>query len=99
MCVITVDPKTVPVCPGLVGAQQLEGYGQECFLTKDDSGNEVLLGASLTGIAANHSPDYRTYWPMRASLTGIAANHSTDYRTDWPMRGLTRRYSYQSNEK
>jgi hypothetical protein len=33
-----------------VGAQQLEGYGQECFLAKDDTGNEVLLGASLTGI-------------------------------------------------
>ncbi len=32
-----------------MGAQQLEGYGQECFLAKDDTGNEVLLGASLTG--------------------------------------------------
>jgi len=34
----------------IVGAQQLEGYGQECFLAKDDAGNEVLLGASLIGI-------------------------------------------------
>ncbi|XP_023341720.1 tyrosine-protein phosphatase non-receptor type 21 [Eurytemora carolleeae] len=34
----------------IVGAQQLEGYGQECFLAKDDTGNEVLIGASLTGI-------------------------------------------------
>ena len=33
----------------IVGAQQLEGYGQECFLAKDDAGNEVLIGASLTG--------------------------------------------------
>ena len=33
----------------IVGAQQLEGYGQECFLAKDDAGNEVLLGASLIG--------------------------------------------------
>lgn len=34
----------------IVGAQQLDGYGQECFLAKDDRGNEVLIGASLTGI-------------------------------------------------
>ena len=32
----------------IVGAQQLEGYGQECFLAKDDAGNEVLfLGEDL----------------------------------------------------
>ena len=34
-----------------MGAQQLDGYGQECFLAKDDTGNEVLIGASLIGEA------------------------------------------------
>ena len=34
----------------IVGAQQLDGYGQECFLAKDEHGSEVLIGASLTGI-------------------------------------------------
>ena len=33
-----------------MGAQQLDGYGQECFLAKDETGSEVLIGASLTGI-------------------------------------------------
>ena len=33
----------------IVGAQQLEGYGQECFLAKDDAGHEVLLAPSLIG--------------------------------------------------
>ena len=33
----------------IVGAQQLDGYGQECFLAKDERGLEVLIGASLTG--------------------------------------------------
>ena len=33
----------------IVGAQQLDGYGQECFLAKDERGSEVLIGASLTG--------------------------------------------------
>ena len=33
----------------IVGSQQLDGYGQECFLAKDDRGNEVLIGASLSG--------------------------------------------------
>ena len=28
----------------------MEGYGQECFLAKDDQGNEVLLAPSLIGI-------------------------------------------------
>lgn len=35
----------------IVGAQQLDGYGQECFLAKDETGNEVLIGASLTGMS------------------------------------------------
>ena len=47
----------------IVGAQQLEGYGQECFLAKDDAGNEVLLAPSLIGtwqfvrniLSCNHS--------------------------------------------
>jgi hypothetical protein len=33
----------------IVGSQQLDGYGQECFLAKDDRGSEVLIGASLSG--------------------------------------------------
>jgi hypothetical protein len=33
----------------IVGSQQLDGYGQECFLAKDERGNEVLIGASLSG--------------------------------------------------
>ena len=34
----------------IVGAQQLDGYGQECFLARDERNTEVLIGASLTGI-------------------------------------------------
>ena len=37
----------------IVGAQQLDGYGQECFLAKDERGSEVLIGASLTGRLEN----------------------------------------------
>ena len=33
-----------------VGAQQLDGYGQECFLAKDERDSEVIIGASLNGI-------------------------------------------------
>ena len=46
----------------IVGAQQLEGYGQECFLAKDDAGNEVLLAPSLIGICVRkgngHQPQF-----------------------------------------
>lgn len=41
----------------IVGAQQLDGYGQECFLAKDETGNEVLIGASLTGIVVRKGPN------------------------------------------
>ena len=34
----------------IVGAQQLDGYGQETFIAKDEREQEVLIGASLTGI-------------------------------------------------
>jgi len=27
----------------------LDGYGQECFLAKDERGQEVLIGASISG--------------------------------------------------
>ncbi|RZF46366.1 hypothetical protein LSTR_LSTR011150 [Laodelphax striatellus] len=34
----------------ILAAQQLDGYGQETFLAKDETGNEVVIGVSLTGI-------------------------------------------------
>ncbi|XP_066904101.1 tyrosine-protein phosphatase non-receptor type 21 isoform X3 [Halyomorpha halys] len=34
----------------ILAAQQLEGYGQETFLAKDDCGNEVVIGIALIGI-------------------------------------------------
>ena len=34
----------------IVGAQQLDGYGQDCFLAKDEAGKDVLLAPSLIGI-------------------------------------------------
>ena len=45
-------PQLKIICPFFlkVGAQQLDGYGQECFLARDERGTEVLIGASLTGI-------------------------------------------------
>ena len=57
----------------IVGAQQLDGYGQECFLAKDERGSEVLIGASLTGryrMITTCSPyDNHTIKSLRIHLT------------------------------
>ena len=45
----------------IVGAQQLDGYGQECFLARDERGTEVLIGASLTGIVIREGPSPHFY--------------------------------------
>ncbi|XP_054272047.1 tyrosine-protein phosphatase non-receptor type 14 [Macrosteles quadrilineatus] len=47
----------------ILAAQQLDGYGQETFLAKDESGNEVVIGVSLTGIvvASEHSHTSKFY--------------------------------------
>ncbi|CAG2058269.1 unnamed protein product [Timema podura] len=34
----------------ILAAQQLDGYGQETFMAKDDTGVEVIIGISLNGI-------------------------------------------------
>ena len=44
-----------------MGAQQLDGYGQECFLARDERGTEVLIGASLTGIVIREGPSPHFY--------------------------------------
>ena len=41
----------------IVGAQQLDGYGQECFLAKDERDSEVIIGASLNGIVIRQGPE------------------------------------------
>ncbi|XP_014663791.1 PREDICTED: tyrosine-protein phosphatase non-receptor type 21-like [Priapulus caudatus] len=38
----------------IVEAQQLDGYGQECHPATDEAGNELLLGASSTGVFVRH---------------------------------------------
>ncbi|XP_071509789.1 tyrosine-protein phosphatase non-receptor type 21-like [Diadema antillarum] len=35
-------------------ASKLEGYGQESFPAKDDSGNELFIGASFSGLTVKH---------------------------------------------
>ncbi|XP_070578387.1 tyrosine-protein phosphatase non-receptor type 14-like [Ptychodera flava] len=35
-------------------ASQLDGYGQESYPAKDESGNDLLLGASFLGISVKH---------------------------------------------
>lgn len=35
----------------IAACQQLDGYGQERFVAKDDSGAEVVLGITVSGVA------------------------------------------------
>jgi tyrosine-protein phosphatase non-receptor type 14/21 len=41
--------------------QQLDGYGQETFTAKDDSGNEVMLGISVSGIIVACTDSHKFY--------------------------------------
>lgn len=47
----------------IAACQQLDGYGQEKFLAKDDTGAEVQLGITVSGIAvvAGSSKNSRFY--------------------------------------
>ncbi|XP_065560769.1 tyrosine-protein phosphatase non-receptor type 21-like isoform X2 [Artemia franciscana] len=42
-------------CCYLLGAQKLDGYGQECFLAKNEANQEVLVAASLHGVLVRRS--------------------------------------------
>lgn len=46
----------------IAACQQLDGYGQEKFLAKDSSGNEVQLGITINGIAVCY-PDRLRFYP------------------------------------
>ena len=58
----------------IVGAQQLDGYGQECFLAKDDRGEDVLIGASLTGIVIRKRKGQSTQFFKWNDITNLV-NH------------------------
>lgn len=70
----------------IMAAQQLEGYGQETFLVKDEHGLETILGVTLKGIIVsgpNRSKFYR--WAEIANVLnhkknfGIETSNSEDH--------------------
>uniref|UniRef100_A0A2S2R7W5 protein-tyrosine-phosphatase n=1 Tax=Sipha flava TaxID=143950 RepID=A0A2S2R7W5_9HEMI len=47
----------------IIAAQQLEGYGQEKFLAKDDNSAEVTLAVSLRGVTIQNQNRSTTFYP------------------------------------
>ncbi|XP_014242727.1 tyrosine-protein phosphatase non-receptor type 21 isoform X2 [Cimex lectularius] len=58
----------------ILAVQQLDGYGQETFLAKDDSGNEVIIGVSLTGIVIRYENNTPSKFYKWKDITNVV-NH------------------------
>ncbi|XP_075228092.1 protein tyrosine phosphatase non-receptor pez isoform X2 [Lycorma delicatula] len=62
----------------ILAAQQLDGYGQETFLAKDESGNEVMLGVSLTGIVVASENSHTSKFYRWKDITNVI-NHKRHF--------------------
>uniref|UniRef100_A0A8D8ZH34 protein-tyrosine-phosphatase n=1 Tax=Cacopsylla melanoneura TaxID=428564 RepID=A0A8D8ZH34_9HEMI len=59
----------------ILAAQQLEGYGQETFLVKDEHGLETILGVTLKGIIVSGSTSVKFYkWADIANVLNHKKN-------------------------
>ena len=81
----------------IVGAQQLEGYGQECFLAKDDSGNEVLIGASLTGICVRKGSGQAPLFFCWKDITNLV-NHKKYFGIECQMYEQSTQFVFNESE-
>ncbi|XP_046668249.1 tyrosine-protein phosphatase non-receptor type 21 isoform X2 [Homalodisca vitripennis] len=62
----------------ILAAQQLDGYGQETFLAKDESGNEVVIGVSLTGIVVASEHNHTSKFYRWKDITNVI-NHKRHF--------------------
>ncbi|XP_070492257.1 tyrosine-protein phosphatase non-receptor type 14 [Chironomus tepperi] len=56
--------------------QQLDGYGQETFMARNDDGKEVLLGISVSGVIVSNAGSHKFY-PWREIVNVV--NHKRTF--------------------
>lgn len=56
--------------------QQLDGYGQETFVARNDDSKEVLLGISVSGVIVSNSGNHKFY-PWREIVNVV--NHKRTF--------------------
>lgn len=59
--------------------QQLDGYGQETFMARNDEGSEVLLGISVSGVIVGNSGSHKFY-PWREIVNVV--NHKRTFNIE-----------------
>lgn len=59
-------------------AKQLDGYGQETFLAKDDHRNPALVGVSLTGIIVGQENNLNTKFYQWRDISNVI-NHKKHF--------------------
>ncbi|XP_063225747.1 tyrosine-protein phosphatase non-receptor type 14 isoform X2 [Bacillus rossius redtenbacheri] len=59
----------------ILAAQQLEGYGQETFIAKDESGVEVIMGVSLSGVIVTYESIQTSRHYRWKDIGSLQVNH------------------------
>lgn len=59
--------------------QQLDGYGQETFMARNESGVEVMLGISVSGVIVGNSGSHKFY-PWREIVNVV--NHKRTFNIE-----------------
>lgn len=57
--------------------QQLDGYGQETFVARNDEGKEVLLGISVSGVIIVSNSGNHKFYPWREIVNVV--NHKRTF--------------------
>lgn len=70
----------------IMTVMQLEGYGYETFIAKDESNNQVILGVSINGIMVG-SPSSKSVRLYRWDDIVHVISHKKTFRIEWQIGG------------
>nr|XP_018912530.1 PREDICTED: tyrosine-protein phosphatase non-receptor type 21 isoform X2 [Bemisia tabaci] len=81
----------------ILATQQLDGYGQETFLAKDENGSEVIIGITLTGIAVGYENTQTSSFYRWKEITNVV-NHKRYFGIECQVSDDTVQFQFRDVE-
>ncbi|XP_043468657.1 tyrosine-protein phosphatase non-receptor type 14 [Leptopilina heterotoma] len=72
----------------IMTVMQMEGYGYETFVAKDEGNNEIILGISINGIMVGSSTSQSAKFYRWSEISNVIS-HKKTFRIEWQVEGET----------
>ncbi|XP_069702508.1 tyrosine-protein phosphatase non-receptor type 14 [Periplaneta americana] len=81
----------------ILAAQQLDGYGQETFEAKDETGAEVIIGVSLMGVVVGYENNQTSKFYRWRDITNVI-NHKRNFGIECQVPDETVHFQFADPE-